>query len=84
MSPGAIRIAIAGATSAVGTELLRLMEARRIDARLVAVAASSRSAGRRVLFRGESFEVVDLEQLSFPWWCRPIRRRLVPDSPAGA
>ncbi|KJV26709.1 aspartate-semialdehyde dehydrogenase [Aquitalea magnusonii] len=60
-----IKIAIAGATGAVGHELLRLMELRKLDVELVAVLASSRSAGREVGFRGETLAVQDLEQFDF-------------------
>jgi aspartate-semialdehyde dehydrogenase len=65
MSHSDIRIAIAGATGAVGKEMLRLMERREIDAQLVALAASERSAGRTVRFRGAAHPVVDLEHLDF-------------------
>jgi len=60
-----IRIAIAGATGAVGCELLRLMEERRLDAELVGVAASERSAGRSLSFRGRSYRVEDLAHFDF-------------------
>jgi aspartate-semialdehyde dehydrogenase len=60
-----IRIAIAGATGAVGQELLRLLELRGIDAELVGLAASARSAGRAVRFRDTDHIVQDLEQFDF-------------------
>ncbi|QSN61124.1 MULTISPECIES: aspartate-semialdehyde dehydrogenase [unclassified Caballeronia] len=60
-----VRIAIAGATGAVGKELLRLMEERNVDAELAGVAASSRSAGQEVRCRGESLRVADLEHFDF-------------------
>jgi len=60
-----IRIAIAGATGAVGHELLRLLELRHVDAELVGLAASARSAGRTVRFRGTDHLVQDLEQFDF-------------------
>lgn len=60
-----IRIAIAGATGAVGNELLRLMEERNLDAELVGLAASARSAGRKVQFRGKTLVVQDLDTFDF-------------------
>lgn len=60
-----IRVAIAGATGAVGRELLRLMEERQLDVELVAVAASARSAGNSIVFRGRELLVTDLDHLDF-------------------
>lgn len=65
MRQSPIRISIAGATGAVGQELLRLMEERNIDAELTGVAASSASAGKDLRFRGKRFVVVDLEHFDF-------------------
>jgi aspartate-semialdehyde dehydrogenase len=60
-----IRVAIAGATGAVGQELLRLMELRDLDLDLVGLAASAGSTGRSVRFRGRVHRVQDLERLDF-------------------
>lgn len=60
-----IRVAIAGATGAVGQELLRLMELRKLDAELAGLAASARSAGREMRFRGRTHSVQDLEHFDF-------------------
>ncbi|WP_250465951.1 MULTISPECIES: aspartate-semialdehyde dehydrogenase [unclassified Caballeronia] len=65
MRKSIVKVAIAGATGAVGQELLRLMEERNIDAELVGVAASSRSSGKEICFRGEARRVVDLEHFDF-------------------
>ncbi|HPA16920.1 MAG TPA: aspartate-semialdehyde dehydrogenase [Verrucomicrobiae bacterium] len=50
-------IAIAGATGAVGQELLRVMERRRFPAGKLTALASERSVGRTVEFRGEKVPV---------------------------
>lgn len=60
-----VRIAIAGATGAVGQELLRLMESRELDADLIGLAASARSVGRELSFRGRVHRVQDLERFDF-------------------
>jgi aspartate-semialdehyde dehydrogenase len=60
-----IRVAIAGATGAVGQELLRLMELRKLDADLVGALASARSTDRSLRFRGQAHRVQDLERFDF-------------------
>ncbi|MGA7814773.1 aspartate-semialdehyde dehydrogenase [Caballeronia sp.] len=60
-----IKVAVVGATGAVGRELLRLMEERGLDAELVAVLASSRSSGRQISFRGQTLLVQNLDQFDF-------------------
>lgn len=49
-------IAIAGATGAVGTEFLRLLELRNFSMKSLKLLASARSAGRKIDFRGESLD----------------------------
>jgi aspartate-semialdehyde dehydrogenase len=58
-------MAIAGVTGAIGQELLRLLELRDVAADLVGVAASARSAGRSVNFRGRVHLVQDMDQFDF-------------------
>lgn len=65
MNTPKIRAVIAGATGAVGRELLRLMEERNLDVELVGVAASARSAGKSIEFRGKSMLVEDLDTFDF-------------------
>lgn len=65
MNKSKIRVAIVGVTGAVGRELLRLMSERSLDIELVGVAASARSAGSTVVFRGKEFAVTDLEHFGF-------------------
>ena len=47
-------VAIAGATGAVGTEFLKLLEARDFPMKSLRLLASSRSAGSKLKFRGEN------------------------------
>ncbi|CUU34288.1 MAG: aspartate-semialdehyde dehydrogenase [Armatimonadetes bacterium] len=58
-------VAIVGATGAVGTELLRLLEARRFPVRQLTLLASERSAGKRLTFAGESVPVQALAAEAF-------------------
>ena len=58
-------IAIAGATGAVGTEFLKLLEARNFPMKSLRLLASSRSAGSKLKFRGENLEVEELTPKSF-------------------
>ena len=80
-----LRVAIVGATGAVGEELLRVMEQRRFPVDELLPMASERSAGRFVEFRGRRIAVVplDVEQLktcdvAFLSAGASVSRRLVP------
>ncbi|MCA8972041.1 MAG: aspartate-semialdehyde dehydrogenase [Planctomycetes bacterium] len=55
-----VRIAIAGATGAVGHELLQLLEDRAPAGTELVLLASARSAGRPVTFRGAETKVAEL------------------------
>ena len=58
-------VAIAGATGAVGTEFIKLLEARDFPMKSLRLLASSRSAGSKLKFRGENLEVEELTPKSF-------------------
>jgi len=58
-------LAVVGATGAVGTVLLELLAGRPAGWGEVRLVASPRSAGRRLLVRGESLEVGALEPAAF-------------------
>ena len=58
-------VAIAGATGAVGTEFLKLLEARDFPMKSLRLLASSRSAGSKLKFRGENLVVEELTPKSF-------------------
>ncbi len=57
-----MRVAIVGATGAVGTELLGLLEERSFPVSTLRAFASPRSAGRRVAFAGEEVVVEALPE----------------------
>ncbi len=57
--------AIMGATGAVGTEFLRLLAERDFPLKSLKLLASSRSAGRKIEFRGEQLVVEELTEDSF-------------------
>jgi aspartate-semialdehyde dehydrogenase len=57
--------AIMGATGAVGTEFLRILEQRNFPLKSLKLLASSRSAGRKLKFRGEDLVVEELTEQSF-------------------
>jgi len=54
---GGIRVAILGATGAVGKELIQLLEERSFPVSQLKLLASARSAGQEIPFRGESLTV---------------------------
>ncbi|MEL6383746.1 MAG: aspartate-semialdehyde dehydrogenase, partial [Cyanobacteria bacterium J06626_18] len=59
MSEG-YRIAILGATGAVGSELITLLEERQFPVSELKLLASQRSAGKHLSFRGQTIEVQPL------------------------
>lgn len=59
------RIAILGATGAVGETMLSILEQRNFPVERIYPLASARSAGKTVEFRGESLTVLDVAE--FDW-----------------
>ena len=59
------RVAIVGASGAVGVEMLRVMERRNFPVASLRLLASPRSAGKSLEFRGESFQIEPLTFDSF-------------------
>ncbi len=59
------RVAILGATGAVGTELLELLESRNFPLADLQLLASPRSAGQRIKFRGENLLVESVNDRAF-------------------
>ncbi len=55
-------VAIVGATGAVGTELIACLESREFPLRSLRLFASPRSAGRRLMFRGDGLPVEELKE----------------------
>lgn len=64
MSNG-LRVAILGATGAVGVEILTLLEERNFPVDHLKLLASSRSAGTRLPFRGRELEVEVIHENAF-------------------
>jgi aspartate-semialdehyde dehydrogenase len=58
-------VAIAGATGAVGTELLSVLERRNFPVASLRPLATSRSLGRTIQFHGESIPVQELSENSW-------------------
>lgn len=59
------RIAIAGATGAVGVEMLQCLEERNFPVSSLKLLASARSKGKTMRFRGEELTVEELTPTSF-------------------
>ena len=59
------RVAIAGATGAVGVEFLRLLEERKFPMSSLRLLASARSAGKKMKFAGQDIAVEELTESSF-------------------
>lgn len=59
------RIAVVGATGAVGQTTLKILEQRKFPIRELRAYASARSAGKTVMFAGESITVERLDAGSF-------------------
>jgi aspartate-semialdehyde dehydrogenase len=60
-----MRVAILGATGAVGTELLTLLEERNFPLSELKLLSSERSAGTKLTFKGESLTVEAVTEESF-------------------
>jgi aspartate-semialdehyde dehydrogenase len=58
-------VAVAGATGAVGVEMLKVLEQRSFPASRVRALASARSAGKRVPFAGRELIVEEMTEGSF-------------------
>lgn len=59
------RVVILGATGAVGTELLQLLESRNFPVSELKLLASSRSVGQLLTFKGQSLAVEAVSEQSF-------------------
>ena len=60
-----VNVAVVGVTGAVGTEMLRVLERRDFPIEELRPLASSRSAGKSVVFRGKEVQVQELTSDSF-------------------
>lgn len=58
-------VAVVGATGAVGSEMIRVLEQRQFPVQRIAFLASERSAGKRLRFRGRAYTVQRLTAEAF-------------------
>ena len=58
-------VAVVGATGAVGETMIAILEERNFPVRNLYPLASSRSAGKTVMFRGGAIKVTDLAEFDF-------------------
>ena len=58
-------VAVAGATGAVGVEMVKTLEKRNFPVKSLKLLASSRSAGKTTTFRGEQIVIEELKHDSF-------------------
>jgi aspartate-semialdehyde dehydrogenase len=65
MAEKMMNVAVAGATGAVGNQMIACLEDRNFPIRSVKFLASKRSVGRRLRFRGDMIEVEELTEKSF-------------------
>lgn len=65
MSAKPIHVAVAGATGAVGNQMIHCLEDRDFPIRSIKLLASRRSLGRRLQFKGEEIPVEELTEGSF-------------------
>ena len=60
-----LHVAIAGATGAVGVEMIKTLERRNFPVASLKLLASARSAGKKMKFRGEEIAVEEMTEASF-------------------
>ena len=60
-----MNIAIVGATGNVGRKTLEVLEKKEFSIDNLYLVASSKSAGKKINFRGKEYEIIDLESFDF-------------------
>lgn len=60
-----VRLAIVGATGAVGQEMIKVLEERQFNVREIICLADPREAGTPIKFRGETFKVQAVSEEAF-------------------
>lgn len=58
-------LAVVGATGAVGTLILQILEERNVPFQTIAFLASARSAGKKLRFKGEEHPVLEMKPEAF-------------------
>ncbi len=62
---GKVNLAVVGATGLVGSKILEILEEREFPIAELTLLASARSKGKRITFRGKTYEVQELDEHSF-------------------
>ena len=62
------RVAVVGATGAVGREMLKILAEQEFPVKTIAALASSRSVGREISFGDAVVKVANLETFDFSGW----------------
>lgn len=57
-----MKICVVGATGLVGSKMLQVLDERQIKIDELIVAASERSVGKEIIFRGETYHVVSVDE----------------------
>lgn len=65
MSEKKFNVAVAGATGAVGNQMMACLEERNFPIKSIKLLASQRSLGRKLRFKGDAIEVEELKEDSF-------------------
>jgi aspartate-semialdehyde dehydrogenase len=68
MTKKSFSVAVAGATGAVGNQMIKSLEEMDFPVKAVKFLASSRSAGRKLPFKGDLIPVEELKEDSFKGW----------------
>lgn len=69
-------IAVVGATGAVGQEMLYMLENRNFPVNKIYPFASSRSKGKKVLFKGKEYEIIELTKENVKKYSKEIQLAL--------
>ena len=65
MKKNGYKVAVVGATGAVGNMMLKVLERRSFPVKDIALLASGRSSGRTLEFNGKQYPVLELKESSF-------------------
>ncbi len=65
MSEKTFNVSVAGATGAVGNQMITCLEERNFPVKSIKYLASHRSAGRKLRFKGDTVEVEEMTEHSF-------------------
>lgn len=60
-----VNVAVVGATGAVGQAILQVLEKRNFPINNLYLLASSRSAGKKIIFKNQSYSVIDIDAFDF-------------------